>query len=317
VGCGNIGSRHLQAITKLPFNVEVDIIEPNLESMMLGKKRLEEIGYSNETHKFFWHENIEQLEHNSELTIIATTSVGRVDLIITLAERGHKRFLIEKIVCQSENEYQRLIENINKLNVKGWVNTNRRYFKTYKKLKEYFKESKIIHFSITSSNVSALATSAIHYIDLFSYFVDDYNINLNGELLLDEIFKNKRGSNFVEFAGTITGSVKNGSTLSITSLPTTKLPSVINIVGNDKNIIINETNEKLIDLINPENNNFVFKYEHVSNLTNRIIQDILENDRCDLTTLENSQNIHKEIFKIFNSHIKKITHKEMEFCPIT
>ena len=103
----------------------------------------------------------------------------------------------------------------------------------------------------------------------------------------------------------------------MTSLPATKLPNVINIIGNDKHIIINEMNEKLIDLINPENNNFSFRYEHVSDLTNKIVLDILENDKCDLTTLEKSQILHKEIFKIFNSHIKKLTHKEQELCPIT
>lgn len=317
VGCGNVGSRHLQAIAKLSFEVEVDIVEPNLESTLLGKKRLDEVDYNSKTHKFSWHKNIEELEGDSELTIIATTVVGRVDLLINLAERGHRRFLVEKIVCQSDNEYERLMKKINEFNAKGWVNTNRRYFETYKKLKEYFKESKIIHFSVTASNLSALATSSIHYMDLFSYFVDDYNISLNGEFLLNEIFPNKRGNNFVEFAGTIIGSIKNGSTFSMTSLPATKLPTVINIIGNDKQIMINETNEKLIDLINPENNNFDFRYEYVSGLTDKIIQDILDNDKCDLTTLENSQILHKEIFKVFNSHIKKITNKEMEFCPIT
>ena len=317
VGCGNVGSRHLQAIAKLPFEVEVDIVEPNLESILLGKKRLNEVDYNNETHKFFWHKNIEELQDNFELTIIATTVVGRVDLLLNLAERGHRRFLVEKIVCQSDKEYERLTKKIKEFDVKGWVNTNRRYFESYKKLKEYFKESKNIHFSVTASNLSALATSSIHFIDLFSYFVDDYNINLNGEFLLNEIFPNKRGNNFVEFAGTITGSIKNGSTFSMTSLPATKLPTIINIIGNDKHIMINETNEELIDLINPENNNFDYRYENVSGLTNKIIQDILENDTCDLTTLEDSQFLHKEIFKIFNSHIKKVTNKEMEFCPIT
>ena len=317
VGCGNIGSRHLQAIAKLPFEVEVDIVEPDLESILLGKKRLDEVDYNNKTHKFSWHKNIEELEGNSELTIIATTVVGRVDLLINLAEKGHRRFLVEKIVCQSDKEYERLMKKINELKVKGWVNTNRRYFESYKKLKEYFKESKNIHFSVTASNLSALATSSIHFIDLFSYFVNDYNISLNEEFLLNEIFLNKRGNNFVEFAGTIIGSVKNGSTFSMTSLPATKLPTIINIIGNDKHIMVNETNEELIDLINPENNNFNFKYENVSGLTNKIIQDIFENDKCDLTTLKNSQILHKEIFKIFNSHIKKITNKEMEFCPIT
>ena len=121
----------------------------------------------------------------------------------------------------------------------------------------------------------------------------------------------------MEFAGTVIGSIKNGSTFSVTSLPGTKLPNVINIIGNNKHIMINETDEKLIDLVNLENENFSFKMEYASNLTNKIVQDILKNDNCDLTTLENSQILHKEIFKMFNLHIKKLTNREYDFCPIT
>jgi len=317
IGCGNIGSRHLQALVKIPFPIDVKVVEPLSESQELAKHRLSEVQFDDGLHNISWCKSIEDLHEKPDLTIIATTAVGRVDLLCKLLDKGHSRFLIEKVVCQSDNEYRRLMKKINECNAKGWVNTNLRYFETYKKLKEYFSDSKIMHISVTSSNVSGLATNVIHYIDIFSYFTNDYNINLNGEFLLNELFLNKRGNDLVEFAGTIIGSIKNGSTFSMTSLPATKLPNVINIIGNDKHIIINEMNEKLIDLINPENNNFSFRYEHVSDLTNKIVLDILENDKCDLTTLEKSQILHKEIFKIFNSHIKKLTHKEQELCPIT
>jgi len=317
IGCGNVGSRHLQALVKIPFPLDVKIVEPLSESQELAKQRLSEVPFDEVLHKISWNKNIEDLNEKPDLTIISTTAVGRVDLLCKLLEMGHSRFLIEKVVCQSDNEYERLIKKIKDFNAKGWVNTNRRYFEIYKKLKDYFNDSKIIHVSVTSSNVSALATNSIHYMDFFSYFTNDYNIKLNGEFLLNKLFPNKRGKDFVEFAGTIIGSIKNGSTFSMTSLPATKLPLVINIIGNDKHIMIDEINEKLIDLINPENNNFSFRYEHVSDLTSKIVQDILKNDDCDLTTVEKSQILHKEIFKIFNLHIKKLTNKEQECCPIT
>ncbi len=317
IGCGNIGSRHLQALVKIPFAIDVKVVEPFLESEELAKSRLKEIQFDEELHNISWYKNIDDLHEKPDLTIVSTTSVGRVDLLSKLLEMGHSRFLIEKVVCQSDNEYERLMKKFKDFNAKGWVNTNRRYFETYKKLKDYFSDSKVIHVSVTSSNISALATNSIHYMDFFSYFTNDYNIYLNGDFLLNELFSNKRGKGFVEFAGTIIGSIKNGSTFSMTSLPGPKLPIVINIIGNDKHIMINETNEQLIDLINPENNEFSFRYEHVSDLTNKIVQDILQNDNCSLTTLENSKILHKEIFKIFNFHIEKLTNKKQELCPIT
>jgi len=317
VGCGNVGSRHLQAIAKLPFEIKVDIIEPNLESIQLGKKRLDEIDYNKETHKFVWYNNIEELEGNSELTIIATTAVGRANLLINLAECGHKRFLIEKMVCQSNSEYEKILSKFKERNAIGWVNTNPRCFESYKKLKDYFKDSKNIHFSVTAGNLSALGTNTIHYMDLFSYFVDDYDIKMNGDYMLNEIFPNKRGKDLMEFAGTVLGMNKKKSTLSLTFLPCENLPTMVDIVGIDKHVMIDESNQKIYDFTNPENIDIEFRFEHVSTLTTKIVEDILLKDKCNLTTLENSYILHKEIFKMFNSHIKKVTNKELEICPIT
>ena len=36
-GCGQIGSRHLQGLTNLPYNLEIDIIEPNDDSKKNAK----------------------------------------------------------------------------------------------------------------------------------------------------------------------------------------------------------------------------------------------------------------------------------------
>ena len=317
IGCGNIGSRHLQSLVKLPFPIDIKIIEPSSESQELGKYRLSEIQYDKGLHNISWIKNIEELNDKPDLTIISTLAVGRVNLICKLLEMGHSRFLVEKIVCQSDNEYERLIKKFKEFGAKGWVNANRRYFESYKKLKKMFDNSEIIHISITSPNVSALSTNLIHYLDMFSFFTDDFNVNLNGDFLLNQLFLNKRGEDFVEFAGTVSGSIKNGSTFSMTSLPATKLSYVINIIGKDKHIMIDETNEKITNILNPMDKEVSFTYEHVSSLTNKITEDILSKDNCNLTTIEESQIHHKEIFRIFNQHIKKLTNKEPELCPIT
>jgi len=317
VGCGNVGSRHLQAIAKLPFGIEVDIVEPSSDAISLGQKRLDEIDYNKKTHSFAWYDKLEEIKEYYDLTIIATTAIGRADLLINLLELGHKKFLIEKMVCQSNSQYEKILSRFKEKNAIGWVNTNPRCFESYKKLKDYFRESDIIQFSVTASNVSTLATNTIHYMDLFSYFVEDYEIEMNGEYLLEKIFPNKRGNDLMEFAGTVIGRNKRKSTIVLTFLPCENIPTMVDIVGIDKHIMIDESNQKLFDFVNPENSELEFKFEHASSLTTKITEDILTNNHCDLTTLENSFILHKEIFKMFNSHIKKITNKEMEFCPIT
>jgi len=317
VGCGNVGSRHLQAITKISQKLQIDIVEPDSQARQTAKSRLLEIDNQENKHDYSWYTDLNEINKPSDVTIVASTAVGRATILKKLLEKGHSRFLIEKFVCQSEDEYKELLSKFKENNAKGWINTNPRCFESYKKLHEYFSDSKMIHFSVTSSNVSALATNSIHYLDLFSFFTNDYNISLNGNFLIDKLFPNKRGKGLVEFAGTLVGSVKNGSTFSMTFLPAEKLPTIVNIVGIDKHIMINETNEKAYDVVNAKNEKFSFKYDHASSLTTKIITDILENDSCQLTNLQDSFFLHKEIFRVFNAHIKKINNEEVDLCPIT
>jgi len=252
-------------------------------------------------------------KHN-DLVIVATTALNRLPILKKLLPNNSK-FLIEKIVCQSVKEYDELLDLMKKFNAKGWVNTPRRYFESWKKIKEKIDTSKPLYVSIIASNVSALGTNAIHYLDLFSWFTDNYKINLNGEFLIDKLFPNKRGNDLIEFAGTLIGKNSDSSSISLTFLPDTKIPTTVNIVNDDNHIFVNETEQKSFNFA--KNQELEFKFEHVSSTTNKIVSDIILKDSCTLTTVENSYFLHREIINTFNKHIKKITNKELEQCPIT
>jgi len=317
VGCGNVGSRHLQALANLPFNIEVSIVEPNKQAQELGKSRLNEVIKDEFDYKFLWYDSINELSSGSDLGIVATTSVGKVEIINQLIDLGIKRFLVEKIVCQSTEQYDKLLSVMKSNNAKGWVNTNLRCFQAWQKIKEFFQDSDIMHQSIIAPNTSGPSTNAIHYVDLFSFLTGDYNVKLNGDLLLKQFFPNKRGSHFKEFAGTIVGTTKNGSTLTMTFLPNSNIPNIINVAGKDKHIFVDEFNGRGFDLTKNQPLDFQCQFEHVSTLTTKIATDILNNDDCRLTSLEDSYPLHRELFQIFNDHIKKVSNEDVKLCPIT
>jgi hypothetical protein len=312
IGCGNIGSRHLQAIAKLK-SVEIHIVEPNKKAKSLAKSRLKEISNMSDDN-LFWYENILELKIQSDLTIVSTPASGRLEIINRLLNLGHSRFLIEKMVCQSSNEYKSLNEQMQLFNAKGWVNVSRRYFISYQNIKNLFQNNVPIHMSIIGGNFG-LGSNALHFIDLFSWFTGDYKIKLNGDLLTDKILPNKRGDDFVEFAGMIVGNSSNNSTFVINSLPF-DIPITINIINNEHHLIINETNNQIYDITNSVNN-LKFQTEYVSDTSEKIIHDILENDNCELPTIQNLSYIHSELFEIFNQHIYKITGIKKTLCPIT
>ena len=317
VGCGNIGSRHLQAIAKLSYDIQVDIVEPNNDAVSLAKTRLNEMLYDKTNHEFFWHRSINELTDVGDVVIVATNSVNRVDLISDLISKGNTRFLIEKLVCQSITQYNIIIKKVKESNSKVWVNTNRRYFKSYNTIKELLQREKILSLSVKANSKNGLSTNAIHYIDLFSWLIEDYEITLNGKLLSDQLLQNKRGPNFKEFSGIITGIAKNNSSLSIEFLPYLEDEVFVEISTNELKMIIDETNEKITTFGNMKHYNLEFKNEPVSNISTKIINDILEDDKSLLPTLNDSFIGHAELFRIFNSHINKLLKENLELCPIT
>ena len=312
VGCGNIGSRHLQALMKFQYPLQIEIVENYEPSIILAKSRLDEIN-NNKIHTINWHNNFEFLSGFSDLVIVATLSSGRVKIIESLLNLGYKKFLIEKLVCQSIEEYDNLLDLVKKFDAKGWVNTRCRYFKSYRKIKDLFKNTEKINLKMSSGD-TGLATGAIHYLDLFSWLLDDNKIKLNAELLDPKIYPNKRGKNLIEFGGTISGSAKNNSSVSISFSP--GIPSLlVSIDDGMHKIILDEYNEKI--LYNSFNEKLDFKLEHISNITTQIVEDILKNDDCLLPTIDESYLSHVELFKIFSKHLEKIKKEKVKLCPIT
>jgi len=313
VGCGNIGSRHLQALVKLPYETEIEIIEPNINAQNLAKKKLNEIEYDQSLFNLTWKSSINNSKNN-DLVILATPSKNRLELIKTLVELDNKRFLVEKMVCQSKQEYELISSLINSTNSKAWVNASRRYFKSYQKIFPKSEENSPVNLCIHAGNMG-LGSNAIHFLDLFSWITKNESFRLNGDFLNSEILENKRGNEYKEFSGTIIGKSTNNSIIMINFSQEHNLPTYIIFSDNERTLIINETDERILEL--PANLTREFKVEFQSDLTTKIVMDIFEKDNSLLPTLAESKIAHLELFRIFNSHIQKITNNEVEKCPIT
>ena len=313
VGCGNIGSRHIQALTKLPFKITLHLVEPSLESQNLTKSRLDEISLDN-IDELVWHSSVEEPIPKSDLTIIATQSIGRADLIKNLLENGHSRFLIEKIVCQSTEEYKSLNSKFQEFGAKGWINTNRRYMEPYRQLKDSIKDESFYMY-ILAGDVG-LGSNAYHFVDLFSWFSNEENISINGDLLDKKIIFSKRGNNLLEFSGTLTCKNETSSSM-ISFLTSVNTPVMLGFVTNENHIVINETEKKIISIHGNLSLSDNFEMLNVSNSTTQIVNSILIKDECDLPQLNFGLNAHKELFDIFNKHILLCNGNESKLCPIS
>ncbi len=303
---------------KFQDKISIDVVEPNKKSknnaLILIKKLSTE-----KSPKINWFTSIQDLTDSGDVVIIATNSVDRPKLIEILLKQGNKKFLIEKMVCQSKKEYNHLISKLKKHDASAWVNTNRRYFHSYRKIKEIFKKSNSLQINVYLGN-SGLGTASIHFIDLFCWLTNNNQIILDGKYLMNKIFLNKRGKNFKEFAGTIIGSNSSDSLLTITTPNDQKLSplSLVEIFDGKRHLTINELEENLYYLSNfTKSPKIHFKFNHVSELTYKIIKDILKSNSCLLPTIQDSYDSHSELFRIFNKHLSKQLHHKVEKCPIT
>ncbi|WP_371504470.1 Gfo/Idh/MocA family oxidoreductase [Nitrosopumilus adriaticus] len=314
VGCGNIGSRHLQAISKLKGCLDIHIVEPNSNSRKIATSRLNKLPNISR-HNYNWHQNIDELSSDTDLTIVSTSSNNRVKLISKLIDKGHSRFLTEKVVCQSKKEYDLLLRILKKNKAKGWINFPRHYFPFYQKIIPMFQTKEPLVLTVTGGNFG-LASNTIHFIDLFSWILNTSKIDLTGKFLHQKILSNKRGSLYKEFSGTIIGKHKN-SVLSISSFHNSNMSLIVDIFNSKFRIIFDEINQNIIFYEPTKLRKFQFEYIHVSDSTTLISKEILQNDDCNLPTIADSYEQHIELFKTFNSHIKNIKKQKPNLCPIT
>lgn len=316
IGCGNVGGRHLQALVKIPHTLKIDIIEPNNSSKKLGLSRLQEISYNKKTKIISWHNCYTSKILHSDLVIVSTLSKNRANLLIKLIKNGHKRILSEKILCQSKNEYEKVIKICKNKRAKIWVNTNPRCFNSYIKLKKILSNNKPINLTIHSNPEIGLGTNIIHYLDLFSWINDDYDITLNGDLL-NKLLPNKRGKDFIEFSGTVIGNLKNNAVFVMSFLEHYPKNVLVKLSNNLDDFCIDETNQRMLHIKNYHCKLDKFTFEHVSTLTRNFAIDILKNDCCKLPTLLESYKSHLELFRVFNNHINKTSKRNVKLCPIT
>jgi hypothetical protein len=314
VGCGNIGSRHLQSLLDSNnFPLDITVAEPNEITLNHAKSTF--LTTSDLYHNLTWVSDILNLTETYDFTIVATQATNRYKLVNQLLLQGNRRFLIEKMVCQSISEYQNLLECFKKYDAKGWVNTNYRYFLFYQKLVKYFSKNTPLKFVIVGPD-KGLGSNAIHFLDLFLWFTNSDTIALNGDNLTEKLLSNKRSLGLVEFSGIITGKTHDSS-ISINFSNSFEKSIIIEILNSQHHIRI-DTDKSIITKIKGLDDFFEdFKFRHTSEITKKIVNDVIQTDTCNLSTLNDLYSIHSELFRIFNLHIKKLTNRESDICPIT
>lgn len=319
IGAGQIGSRHLQALSKLNRLTNIQIVDPNYKSLERARERFLQVQENKYIQKVEYLNNIVDLSNNLELVIIATTSdVRRKVIEKLLLEKKVHYLILEKILFQRIEDFAIVNNLLEQNNVKAWVNCRSRTFYFYKQLRAKFKNAKRVDYRVGSSNLG-IGCNAIHYLDLFTFLTGQNIFTLFSDQLDSKIIKSKR-QGFLEFTGTLYGVSSRGSNITITSYSKGNAPVIISIYSEGINCLIQENNRKA--WISEETNDWIwenisFTRPYQSQVTNLVVQDILDNGECDLPSYEESWNIHIPLLKSLIFHLQKQKMEEVDLCPIT
>ncbi len=319
IGCGGIGSRHLQALCKIDMPVNIFAVDISKQSLNNAKKLVGKITNHNIKSLEFSKEipkNIDEID----LCIIATSSNVRLSILKKLISAySIKNLILEKVLFQSVEELDEAKSIIHKKKINCWVNHTRREDQCWKDVKKILSGYSNMKLYYGKYNWNMCSVS-IHMIDLAVWLFNDEITHIDNSSLDSKIHQSKR-QGFIEMTGILNVEFKNGSTVKLESIHGTSKEKAIFEISNDRvKLIVNEFEGKGI-LYRKDNNWIAEPYDFYrplqSEKTQTIAKKILENKPCNLTQLNESVEIHRSVLVSFMDHLNKNSNSKYNYCPIT
>ncbi len=319
IGAGQIGSRHLQALKKVRYPLEITVYDPSLSSLIHAQKRFDSVVGNSYKKSVYYTTDFFSIEKSQiDIAIIATSSIVRKSMTEMLLRSCKVRFLIlEKLLFHKKRDFYAMQKIIKKTKTKAYVNCSMRMVPHYEILRNKIKDKKIFYH--VSGRAFGLITNVIHYIDHLAYLCGSQKYSMDTTRLEKKPYQSKR-KGFLEYDGTLMVKFNNGSLGIFTSYTGGSAPIAIQISNNNIRASIVEAQETMF--ISEEKNSWKWKKIHVpfpyqSVLTQSLVEDILNNGKCGLASFQESAKIHLIYLESLKKHLNKNSRKKYSYYPFT
>lgn len=320
IGAGQIGSRHLQAIAKLEKSARVQIVDPSEESLRIARERFFEVydGIGSEKIELLCDRCIDSLSESVDLAIVATSSNVRAIVIKDLVHRKEvQNLILEKVLFRKVAEYYEIDELLRKSNIPTWVNCYMRSRDFYKELRNGINLGEKVEMRVEGP-LWGMGCNSIHFIDYLSYLTGCHDFCFDTSRLSSELMDAKRPG-FKEFFGELAGQNSHGHSLTLICHDKGNDPVTININNGSKNHEIIDCIDHVIHRVSDGDKETEEKVgiPFQSQTTDKLVQQIRNDNTCDLTPYHDSMNLHLPLIKIFIEHVQNLSGRSEEICPIT
>ena len=322
VGCGQLGSRHLQAVASLPQVAEIEVVDPQPEALALGRKRLQEIpDRPSSSATIHWLSSLDEAARGGDLCIVATQAQGRCQLVRTIAEQvGYSSFLLEKIVGQSIREIEELEAFLRARRCVAWVNFKTRAYPIHQRITQRLDPDEPILFTAVGGN-HGLANNGVHTADLFAFYDHARHIEPVGACIDPVLHPSKRGNGLYDLSGTLQGSTEKGSHFTLSYASDHSQSEQIMITTKRYRAIVDHMQRWVVE--SDATTGWAWRpvpFEGdilVSAMTKAFAADILTSGRCLLPTLDESLVAHRFILSSLQTPFSRLLEREVELCPVT
>jgi predicted dehydrogenase len=305
-GCGNIGFRHLQALSSMDFDVDLVVVEPDTGQ---HDRIREQFAASGRAGARALLTDIPDGRHRFDLAVIATTaSVRRSVIDAVLAAHEVPVMILEKVLFQTITDLEEVGALLEAEQVVAFVNCGRRAFEGYRSLRNSLSGRVDI---VVRGSALGLASNAVHFLDL-AEFLNGAQITDVDPRGLETGYREGRRPGHVEVFGTLSARLDNGARLEVTSLDTDPMSIAVHLSTSSSDIVVDELARTIrIDGSGPE----PFRAQHVSE-GSAVYADAILQGECALTPYADSARQHRHFIRALREHIG-LSNARDEPCPVS
>jgi predicted dehydrogenase len=321
VGCGELGSRHLQAVATLPEVAEIEVVDPRPEALAAAAARLQEVADRAPTTVVRWYTALDEAGNGGDLCIVATQAAGRCQLVQDIVQQlGYRRFLLEKIVGQSIREIEELLDFGRVWGLEVWVNLKTRAYPIHEHVRRRLGEGEPLLFNAVGGN-HGLANNGVHTADLFVFYDGARRIDVGGAAIDPVLHPSKRGKNLFDLSGTLQGVTERGSHFTLSYARDHAQSEVISVGTRRYRCIVDHFHRWAVESDRTTGGSWrSVPFEGnllVSHMTRAFARDILAAGGCRLPTLEESLPAHRFILGALQPAFRRLLEREVELAPVT
>lgn len=310
VGAGQLGSRYLQGLDSCPVPLDIMVIDTCIQSLGTARSRWEQVASEEAPHRVSFSKDYGAVPGLVDLCLVPTTADVRLAVVEQIVSKTNVRFwVLEKVLAQSIKQIDHL-EHCFSDSDGVWINTPRRMMSWHQQIRNVLPSGESWKVFLGGKSWE-MACNSIHFLDLIAWFTGESLVSIQTSGLQNWIPSKRNG--FLEVTGQLIANFSGGTELILESDNTSE-PFVIRLKNSEGEWVLEES---IGSFKGPDGFSLPGKVELQSEMSGCLVDGILNNVNCALTTFKESAAIHRIFLQSLLEHWNTSQNSNEFLLPIT